>query len=307
MPVSVVVCTYNRAALLGACLDSLLAQERPADEIWVVDNNSTDATAQVVAERARRWPQLRYLLEPRQGVTHARNAGLQAASSEICAFIDDDEEAPPDWLARLLARFDELGEEAVAVAGEVTPIWGAPRPRWLTDEMLEIYSARVSEDQQPRWASDAGWLAEGNIAYRRQPLLEAGGFPSTLGRVGARLMAGEGVVNKVLQAAGHRLFTDPAILVSHHIHANRLTRRWVHRRAFWQGVTQWAIDNYLYEQGVEPHIHQRGTLHQPMTPAVWLYRPAEQDREAAFQLSLKHLWRMGYVAAMTGALDDQPP
>src|SRR5215469_3051804 len=91
--VTVLLCTWNRARLLGETLDSLARMQVPSElrwEVLVVDNNSTDDTADVVHGRASSFPApLRYLFERRQGKSCAMNAGIRTSSAPILAFADD--------------------------------------------------------------------------------------------------------------------------------------------------------------------------------------------------------------------------
>jgi glycosyltransferase involved in cell wall biosynthesis len=82
-----------RADSLSLTLDALRAQVFPTPVDWevlVVDNNSRDDTPAVVAQCQREWPRLRYVHEPRQGLSHARNLGIAHASGDILLFTDDD-------------------------------------------------------------------------------------------------------------------------------------------------------------------------------------------------------------------------
>jgi len=108
----VVVCAYNEALLLPACLHSLQAQTRPPDEIIVVDNASTDDTARA----ARRMPGVRVVEERHKGLVVARETGRSAAGGEILAYIDADCRAPITWLERIAARFARRSTQ-VAVTG----------------------------------------------------------------------------------------------------------------------------------------------------------------------------------------------
>ena len=102
--ISVVVCTYNRAALLPQALRSLFAQKiRDLDyEIVVVDNNSSDDTPATVASLESESPvPLRYYRESRQGNAYARNAGVEQAQAPIVAFLDDDCIADENWVATI--------------------------------------------------------------------------------------------------------------------------------------------------------------------------------------------------------------
>lgn len=105
--VSIVVCTYNRAEMLRGALESLTRIEVGPDfscELVVIDNNSSDATAQVFEEVAPKFPYpARRVFESQPGVVFARNRGVTEARGEWVAFFDDDEHAEPQWLRELLA------------------------------------------------------------------------------------------------------------------------------------------------------------------------------------------------------------
>jgi glycosyltransferase involved in cell wall biosynthesis len=122
LSVSVVIATRNRAEMLGCTLQSLLRQERLPDEVVIVDNASTDMTA-AVALSFRDRLNLKLVREDRVGIPHARNAGLRHATGDILAFLDDDCEAQPDWLAEMEKPF--LKDPHVAsVGGNLIPADG---------------------------------------------------------------------------------------------------------------------------------------------------------------------------------------
>src|SRR5256885_3014027 len=123
--ITVVIAAYNRSEMLKATLNSVLNQESNniSYEVIVVDNNSTDNTKQVVENLIVEGHQnLRYLFEPRQGCSHARNTGVAAACSEIIAFADDDVRVTKDWIANIKRAFDSH-PEIDCVGGKVLPRW----------------------------------------------------------------------------------------------------------------------------------------------------------------------------------------
>jgi len=92
--ISIVIPAYNEERHLGVCLDAVAAQLDAHDEVIVVDNNSTDRTAQI----ARRYPFVRLVRARRQGVVFARDAGFNAARGAVIARIDADIVLPPGWV-----------------------------------------------------------------------------------------------------------------------------------------------------------------------------------------------------------------
>jgi glycosyltransferase involved in cell wall biosynthesis len=100
--VSVVIPTFNRAATLRRALGSVLRQSRPADEIIVIDDGSTDGTFELLA---RDFPKVRVRVQQNRGVSSARNLGIAAATSDWIAFLDSDDEWLPE---KLEIQFREL-------------------------------------------------------------------------------------------------------------------------------------------------------------------------------------------------------
>lgn len=139
LKVSVVIVTFYREQFLRRTLWSCLGQ-RDVDfanvEVIVVDGSPNASARGVVEEIKEEGRQLgltvRFLHEPRPGISHSRNAGVRAAASDLVAFIDDDEEAEPRWLARLLTCQAQFGADVVV--GPVYPMFELDRasrdPYW---------------------------------------------------------------------------------------------------------------------------------------------------------------------------------
>ena len=121
--VSVIIPNYNYGRYLGGAIDSVLTQSYPNVELLVVDDGSNDESPEVVRRYAGR---LRWLSQPRQGVSAARNRGIQESRGELVAFLDSDDAWYPEKLARQVARLDRpavgmvcCGMEHVDEAGRV--------------------------------------------------------------------------------------------------------------------------------------------------------------------------------------------
>jgi glycosyltransferase involved in cell wall biosynthesis len=180
MRIDVIIATYNRAALLDRAVRSVLDARLSAGvevTVTVVDNNSTDETAQVVARLRDATPErVQYLFEQRQGKAYAVNAGLAATRGEIVALADDDQFMEPDWL-RVIHR--AISEGFDFVTGPVNGDWQAAPPRWYDERLRGVLSlntwgeARIvyREDESPRARSISG----GNVALRREALEKIGG------------------------------------------------------------------------------------------------------------------------------------
>lgn len=227
--VSVIVCTYNRSRILGATIESIVAQAFPqslAWEILVIDNNSTDETRQVVDHFRCRYPErIRYLFEPLQGISYARNTGVREARGEILAFIDDDETADADWLQNLTANLHS-GEWAGA-GGPVLPRWNGPRPSWLAADSPFTLGPLAA------WQPDSGGTqltappVGANMAYRKDAFDRYGGFRTDLGRVGLILLHGEDTeFGRRLMDAGQRLCYEPSAIIHHPVDDARAKKQY---------------------------------------------------------------------------------
>lgn len=118
---ALVVPVYNEAEHIEDCITAILNQGDLVDEIVIVDNNSTDETASIV--HAFKSPKIRYLVERRQGVVHARNAGFDAVSTDIIGRIDADTRVHAGWAQAIHAHFADANSSAAA---GVTHIYDSP-------------------------------------------------------------------------------------------------------------------------------------------------------------------------------------
>lgn len=112
MKISVVIPAYNEEELLGSCLEALNNQTVEPFEIIVVDNNSTDKTAEIAKKYGAK-----VLFEPKQGAAYARNTGYQVAKGDVLARTDADTIVPKNWIEKLQQAFEK--ENVAIVCGGV--------------------------------------------------------------------------------------------------------------------------------------------------------------------------------------------
>jgi glucosyl-dolichyl phosphate glucuronosyltransferase len=238
------ICTCDRYRVLGQAIASLRDQTLTTDayQILVVDNSLDVAAADRFSESLAGISNLRYLRSNQLGLSHARNLALAETATPYVAFIDDDAIAERDWLANIAAFFDANDASIAAVGGPAEPIWEAPRPPWLHDELLgylgllDLGGARLEIEPHQ-------WLIGTNIAFRREALLEVGGFRTDLGRRGNLLLSNEELeLQQRLRAAGGRVVYCPNIRVRHRVARERLTRHWMRQRIFWQAISDLVSD-----------------------------------------------------------------
>jgi glucosyl-dolichyl phosphate glucuronosyltransferase len=247
MQFSVVIPTYNRAGELRETLASLTKLNHAGRwEVIVVDNNSKDSTRQVVADAAAHFPvELRYLLEPQVGRSAALNAGIKAAAGEIIANTDDDVRFEPDWLQQAAEALNR--EQCNFVGGKVLPIWGAPKPAWLSDERGPQWGviALLDYGSEPVEFGKRYTPLGVNLAFKREAFDRGGLWDPGLGRKAGTLL-GQEVREWMLRArdAGLRGMYAPKMVVHHVIPAERLRKRYFRRWFYWHGVSR----AMLYQQ-----------------------------------------------------------
>jgi len=186
MDVSVVISTYNRCRLLEGALQALLSQMPPSVnyEIIVVDNNSSDQTRPVVeALAAQNSERMRYLFEPKQGISYGRNAGIAAAKAPIIAFTDDDVRVPAGWVSQIKAGF-EANPDIDFLGGKVIPEWPVQPPSWLTKANWSPL-ALLDYGDRPFHVDLAKplCLIGANLAFRRRAFEKVGLFNTDFQRV----------------------------------------------------------------------------------------------------------------------------
>ena len=135
--ISVVVSVYNTEPYLRTCLDSIIRQTYPALEILCVDDGSTDASPQILADYVAGDPRFRILTQANAGAGAARNTGLAHATGEYLIFLDSDDWFEPDFLEQMLRRARESGADVtICRAEEFDTETGAASPWMRRDELL---------------------------------------------------------------------------------------------------------------------------------------------------------------------------
>lgn len=224
-PTDVCVCTFRRASLRQT-LESLARQvQAPPFRVIVADNDDMPS-AQALVEAARRELGLDifYVHAPARNISVARNACLDAASAQVIAFIDDDETAPPHWLAMLV---DGLETNGLDVAfGPVRAQYPPNAPAWAVQGDFHSFGPAVRADGR----IDTGYSS--NVAFRRAAARGLR-FDPALGRSGGE----DTLFFAQLHAAGARLGQVGAAWVEEPTPPSRLSLGWLMRRAFRSGQT----------------------------------------------------------------------
>lgn len=223
MNISLCIATYRRGERLQVLLDDLVCQHRPPNEVVVVDNDAT-GSARSVVERRRAlgapFP-IHYDVQPIKNISLTRNRTVQLASGDWIAFIDDDERAPPAWLAQLADA--AVHYAADGVLGPVEPVVPIHAPSWLRDGGFYDWARMKTGTVIP-----ANKLRFGNVLLRGSLL--RGSTPPFDPNYG--LTGGEDgdLLARLVQAGARIVWCDEAI-VREPVERARLSLRWLLRRA----------------------------------------------------------------------------
>ena len=236
--ISVVLCTYNRAELLGDALNSLLALSlaKANYEIVVVDNASTDETSAVVKAFQTQYssPAIILVSESMQGLGYARNAGYKQAKGRYVAFIDDDCQATKDWLRIVLECFEQVQPQPWSVGGPIIPVYDVLKPAWFKDSY-----ETDTWGESPRVLKRRESFTGCNMAFKKDMLEKYGGFDIRLDMKGECLaLAGEtDLYRRIWLSEGEScvFYYSPQAVMRHRIDPYKMDVLYQLKRAFSAG------------------------------------------------------------------------
>jgi glycosyltransferase involved in cell wall biosynthesis len=238
---SICICTYNRVRILRYCLDAIarLDDPRPAHEVEVivVDNNSSDDTPSAIREAMQHTPfPLRYVREPRQGLSTARNRAVDTAHGDYLAFLDDECLVDRNWLT--VAAAAVCGNNAYLVGG---PYYGAFLPGYHPEWFKVEYGNAYFLEHDLHRGFHADFRASGGNMIVNAEVFREFRFDDRLGVAGSRLSLGEEIdlQDRYLRAhPNERVFYEPRLIVHHLILPNKLCLSYRCRRLFREALTR---------------------------------------------------------------------
>lgn len=279
--VTTVICAFSleRFELTLASVASVLAQVplRPA-VVVVVDHNeplerklrcALDSEVRIVPNQGPR------------GLSGARNTGIQQATGDTIAFLDDDAFAPPGWLATLQAALAD--PDVLAVGGHAVPIWSARPPDHFPEEFLWVVGC--SYRGLPRSGEVRNALGC-NMAFRRRVFAEVGGFDPAIGRLGSKPLGCE-ETELCIRARRHfpegRVVMVDGAIVEHAVPVSRQRFSYFWRRCLYEGVSKALMRRFSDERaldterryasrtlpaGIGRDLRAAGALHHPKAALI---------------------------------------
>ncbi len=239
---SLIIATFNRSEWVIETLQSVIEQsaETATWECVVVNNNSSDDTVQRVEEFIciHKPFDIRIVTETKQGLSHARNRGIEESKGEYIAIIDDDEIINPEFIESYINFFDTHPSVASA-GGKIIARYRSERPKWMSKYTERPIANPIdlgdAERIFPRYMIPGG----GNMAIQRWALNKYGAFDPSLGRCGEKLIGGEeSDLFERLRIGGEECWFVPGAVMYHLIPNEKLNHQYLDRLSYNIGVSQ---------------------------------------------------------------------
>jgi GT2 family glycosyltransferase len=233
---SVIACAFSSQRLEQtiACVESVLAQRPPPQQVIVVVDHNEDLRAML---RARLPAQAEIVANHREpGLSSARNTGVALSTGDPIVFIDDDAVAHEHWLARLLGAFED--PDVLGVGGHAMPAWEYSQPAWFPDEFLWVVGC-----------SYRGLVASGpvrnplgcNMAFRADVFDRVGLFDPGMGRLGDRPLGCEETefcIRLTRSVPGGQLVLVSGANIQHRVPQDRGRPSYLLRRCYYEGISK---------------------------------------------------------------------
>lgn len=287
-PITVIVCTRDRGALLRESLAAIRRIDYPLVEVIVVDNAPSDGETWELLRSE--FPQFRYVREDAAGLSHARNAGLRAASSSIVAFTDDDVIVDPQWLWAIVAGFDR-GDDVGCVTGIVpsgelrnaVQAWFDARVSWSKLTSARVFRLSDPPADLPMFPFCVGEFGTGaNFAMRREQMMSLGGFDTALG-AGTATKGGEDLDMFVrVLYDGRAIVVNPSAIVWHR-HRDDLAALEAQAVGYGRGFGAWAAT-----VASDPRTLGAAVRRSPQAVARLLHKPMSSVDETSVASALSN-------------------
>lgn len=273
LPITVVICTMNRAESLARTLPSVLAEDPVA--VVLVDQSTTDASKRLVDEIAD--TRLKYVHTNTPGLSRAYNIGIRTAETEVLAFTDDDCTVPPGWLRAIQSVMDG-NPDAAMVYGQVR---AGTMPMNPGDYIPALTFSEVRRFDRGARFEIFGMGA--NFAARRAEMLAVGGFDEALGGGGIFRSSQDSDMQLRLWRAGKTVLAHPGFVVDHF--GLRTPVQWKGTaRAYGFGDGAFLVKHVRLRDGSAFRLLSRRAFHETALPLVRAARRRGYSPEYALGL-----------------------
>lgn len=234
--ISVIICTIMKTSYLSQCIESVLTQSLPCEyEVILVNNRiNTEEKIDGVVQTLSLRSDIRSSIEPKEGLSYARNHGASIARGEILVFLDDDAIAQPEWLSAILKTYQDY-PDAVSVGGKIDLFWESPAPEWL-HPALNGYLGELNYGSGIFPIQHNQRLGGGNFSITKSWFEQCGGFSTRLGRDHNSLLSGEETELFIrIWERGGKIYYNSDAAVMHPALRNRMNKDFFRKRVYWGG------------------------------------------------------------------------
>jgi glycosyltransferase involved in cell wall biosynthesis len=223
-------------------LESATAQtcNKEEFELVLVNNKSTDTTEEICREFEKNNTTInyRYFLENQQGLSFARNRGVEESKGNFIVFIDDDAFLDENYIKELTQYLKNVEEEYIGFGGKILPFLECELPKWMSTYLASLMSI-IDMGEEVKLFQGTKYPIGANMGFSKSVFDKIGGFNTKLGRIGKSMLGGEEkdffFRIKELKAP---IYYFPKMLVHHVIPAERLTQEFVKKAANGIGVSE---------------------------------------------------------------------
>jgi glycosyltransferase involved in cell wall biosynthesis len=258
-------------------VESLLSAERVPDELFVV----VDSNPSLARELSQTLPpQVRLLECSESGLSAARNTGINAASGDVIAFVDDDATADRRWLSSLTEAF-AADAALLGAGGPILPRWAGGR-RWMPDELLWVVGCTYAGHR-----TDAGPIRNPigcNMAFRRRELIALGSFETSFGKRGRALGTCDETELALRLERVHgpdRIRYVPDARVHHLVPESRLSWYFLVRRSVTEGLAKGRLQRLYRQPALGAERNYARLLVADAIPRLLLAGVRQRDRDSA--------------------------
>jgi len=292
MRVSVILCTYSmdRYSDFSEAANSVLNQTYNNVELVVVVDGTDAVYERATDDYGEKENVILHCNEQNRGLSDSRNNGVELATGDVVAFIDDDAVADSKWITELVDTYKRCG--ALAVGGKMTA-WVAGKPNYLPAEFYWLvgvtYRGFAEEVTEVRNTFSS------NLSFRREVMLDLGGFQSNMGKQGSNDLQGAEteLCARMREEHGRGVVYNPEAMVAHKVFDYRTEPAWLVERAFWQGYSKQVM------QTVRPGSTDRESkfLFQLISEFI-----PERTKRLVSRPSIPNLLQLIMIAILTSAV-----
>ena len=215
--------------------------DKASYELIIINNNSKDQSHDIISDfisKQHQAIQCSYFIEQNQGLSFARNRGINEASGNFYVFIDDDAFIEETYVTNLQTYLKQYGVDSIGFGGKIVPFLESALPNWMSSFLMPLMSV-IDKGEIVSEFSHRHYPIGANMGMSKKAIDEVGDFNVALGRVGKNLMCGEEKDLFIrMKHAGFRILYFPKIVAHHVVPDSRLTIGFIKQQALGIGISE---------------------------------------------------------------------